>query len=661
MKNKIITQPQPFLTRTLSKLSLLSMRNHFLTLCLAACALSAGGLSHAATVTWTGGLAGTGTTYDTATNWSGNALPTATDEALFDNSFGGTYATVPPNSNALTTTSSMTWGSVVWNSNDSGGIALTGATNRTLSLSGSGGNSAAIAAGGAAGDLITVGTAKTSGTFTLNNSNGTGSGRLTLKFLVSGNIDVVNANATLVLGAQLSGPSAIYTLTKTGAGTLILNNGNNNPAGLAGSKFVLDAGTVNFSSSSGIGNTNNTLEIHGGTFLDNSSGSLITFTNNNAQNWTGDFTYKGASSLITGTGAVTETGGTRTVTVSTAGVSLSVGGIGDGGNSYGLIKAGAGVLSIAGTSSYGGDTAINAGQITIGVTNALPVATNLTINSGTLQLNGKSQTLATINGSASATVIASSGTSTLTVNGSADSLFAGAIKNGASPITTNLIKAGTGTLTLTGTSTYTGATTVNGGRLIVSGSLTASVVTVNGDANTTLGGNGGTSLLTTITAGRVAPGLNISGANNNFGTAGTLRLGTTAVTGGLTLTDAKLDFDLASTNGAGLSDQIVTGGPLALSSTITFTFNELSLGVLQEGVAYTLISGATGNSGFDATALASLATVLNGDYTPTFSMSGNNLQVTFAAVPEPGTWAMMLGGLGILVTAQKMRRRSIKG
>ena len=37
----------------------------------------------------------------------------------------------------------------------------------------------------------------------------------------------------------------------------------------------------------------------------------------------------------------------------------------------------------------------------------------------------------------------------------------------------------------------------------------------------------------------------------------------------------------------------------------------------------------------------------------------DNIQVG-QVVPEPSTWAMMLGGFGVLILGQRMRRRSIK-
>ena len=211
----------------------------------------------------------------------------------------------------------------------------------------------------------------------------------------------------------------------------------------------------------------------------------------------------------------------------TGGLSISAV-IGDNsGNATALTKAGPGILKLTGANTYTGATYINAGTLQIG-------------DSGTA---GSLNTTGTIN-------IATGGT--LAFNRS-DAIVQGTNFSNSIVGTGSVTQSGSGTVTLGSTgNTYTGATTVsgNGGKLIVSGSLSASAVTVNGDANTTLSGNGLITPNVTLTLGRIAPGSNVSGVNNNFGTADSIRLG---MTGGLTLTAAKLDFDLSGTGTAGAS------------------------------------------------------------------------------------------------------------
>ncbi|MDD2598805.1 MAG: autotransporter-associated beta strand repeat-containing protein [Kiritimatiellae bacterium] len=75
------------------------------------------------------------------------------------------------------------------------------------------------------------------------------------------------------------------------------------------------------------------------------------------------------------------------------------------------------------------------------------------------------------------------GTSTLTVNQSVSTMFAGAISNGTSRVIA-LVKSGAGTLALAGQNNYSGATAVNAGKLIgvTGGACGSSVITVAGNA-----------------------------------------------------------------------------------------------------------------------------------------------------------------------------------
>lgn len=170
--------------------------------------------------------------------------------------------------------------------------------------------------------------------------------------------------------------------------------------------------------------------------------------------------------------------------------------------------------------------------------------------------------------------------------------FAGQITNGTfagSPVTTAIVKAGTGTFTLTGTSYHSGATSVTNGALVVNGTFTASPVTAG--AAGTLAGTGTLGGLVTINSGgKFSPG---------NGGPGTLTLG-----GGLTLNGGTLNFDLANltTVGGGVNDWIaMTGGTLALNGTTTVNPTLVS-GLLANG-NYTLISGGASTAGSSANLL----------------------------------------------------------
>ena len=127
----------------------------------------------------------------------------------------------------------------------------------------------------------------------------------------------------------------------------------------------------------------------------------------------------------------------------------------DGGSgNFGLIKTGAGTLTLSGTNTYSGGTTVNAGMLQIG---------------GSGQLGG-----GTYSG-------AISNSSQFYYNSAADQTLSGVISG-----TGAVIKANSGTLTLSGQNTYSGPTIVSSGTLGTGAELALT-------ANTTLevfsGGN----------------------------------------------------------------------------------------------------------------------------------------------------------------------------
>lgn len=115
--------------------------------------------------------------------------------------------------------------------------------------------------------------------------------------------------------------------------------------------------------------------------IDNTSGAALTLSTNNAQNWNSNFTFTGTKDLNLGSGNVTM-GATRTITVS--GGNLTIGGSIQT-TSAGLIKAGAGTLSLGGTNLYTGLTRVNAGVLKLDSASALGSG-NLTLAGGVVGL-----------------------------------------------------------------------------------------------------------------------------------------------------------------------------------------------------------------------------------------------------------------------------------
>jgi autotransporter-associated beta strand protein len=120
----------------------------------------------------------------------------------------------------------------------------------------------------------------------------------------------------------------------------------------------------------------------------------------------------------------------------------------------------------------------------------LPVASRLTVEAGaTLDLNGNHQTVAALAGAGTVTNAAAGGTVTLTVNQDTTTAFSGALTGDL-----NLVKSGSGSLTLSGSSTYTAGTTVQAGTLVLEGyngyAPIRGTLTVNAGATAVTTGDG---------------------------------------------------------------------------------------------------------------------------------------------------------------------------
>jgi autotransporter-associated beta strand protein len=171
---------------------------------------------------------------------------------------------------------------------------------------------------------------------------------------------------------------------------------------------------------------------------------------------------------------------------------------------------GTGVLTLAGASTYTGNTTINANSptspavsIILGVNNALPEATGLIVGTKTgvgvpvLDLNGNNQQLAYLADGANVTALKylkivnnSATASVLTLAGSVSpgNPFSGYISDGVGVI--SLVKAGSNTQTLSGYGAYSGGATVNAGTLKVIPPSGLSLSSALGTGVVTVGGTG---------------------------------------------------------------------------------------------------------------------------------------------------------------------------
>jgi autotransporter-associated beta strand protein len=362
----------------------------------------------------------------------------------------------------------------------SGGVTASGGTvnlNGVNSITGgllvNGGAVALGAASTLSSDSITVssgslavGASANNGGLTISGGSITGSGTLT-------NTSVSATGGTIAV--NLAGTGG---LTKTGVGTLNLDNSVNSfTGGVAVSGGTLVAGTANNLAGQAVTVNGGTLDIGGV---------------NNA-----------ATSVALSSGSITGTTGTLTTaltaTVAT-GVTASVNAILAG--SSGLTKNGSGTLALSGANTYTGTTTVNGGTLeTVGNEVLANTGTVSLINAGSTFKLGGGETVGNINAASGSAINLQS--YTLTSGGNNISSTNAALTTG----TGGLVKNGTGLMyfsTPAAASTYSGGFTLNEGvvQLTSSGDAGAGGVTnsVFGTGKLTL--NGGTIASSSATSAR---------------------------------------------------------------------------------------------------------------------------------------------------------------
>ena len=225
-----------------------------------------------------------------------------------------------------------------------------------------------------------------------------------------------------------------------------------------------------------------------------------------------------------------------------------------------------------------------------------------------------------------------------------------------------LTKSGTGILTLSGVETYNGATIINAGTLALTGSISAStLIHVKAGATLDVAGVGGgfsvAGAQTLAGSGTVAGATTLGStaflSPGNAATAGTLTFSTTldispAVAAAAS---AALRFDLDTLIA---SDSVINTGTLAIGSSVLelddFAFT--NLGGLANGT-YTLFNGITPITG---TLGANLVGTLS-SYGITLGLADGGNDLVLTVVPEPGSVALIAGGLACLLG--RRRRRAV--
>ena len=315
-----------------------------------------------------------------------------------------------------------------------------------------------------------------------------------------------------------------------------------------------------------------------------------------------------------------------------------------------LTLSGTGSMTLSGTNTYTGPTYVNSGTVTLGSTQALGTGTTaLTMGSPAfLNLAGNDTSVGSLAGSGTIAL----GAGTLTVGGLGTSTtYTGQISGPG-----NLATSGSGTLTLSGSLAYTGATTVGGGTMIVSGSLAGtSSVLVNSGAK--LIANGGIKPNASLTVHGTLSGSgslgNVTISNDGTIDPGNGDIATLNVVNMTLQGTALMQLDK---NGTVLTaDQIkVNGNAINFGGTLTVTLTLENGAVPQIGDTFKLFQGTAYNNSFTALNLQDLSVYGLSWDTSQLKLNGS---LVVATLPEPTTWALVVGGMGMLTFGQRLRRR----
>lgn len=438
------------------------------------------------------------------------------------------------------------------------------------------------------------------GTFTVNTGNWQ---FVNLAMQLTGDRTFAINSGRTYLAGELSGASG--KITKTGGGDLYISG--TNSIGSAERLLINSASTVHLESAAALGAAGGSIRFGNGV------AAALAIRSDSAIN---NYNLVGGSSA---------TGGTVTLHRATSGTGY--------GQGFAIVELGSRSITF--------NTGSNVGA---GV---------MTANIGELRLTaGNNDRPVVLGGSATMAVGSASITNNalakrLQLDGTATANTIGAISNGITGAGISLIKANTGTWTLTAANTFSGSTEVNGGTLRVDGSL-QNTSSVSVGAAGTLAGSGSINSSVTV-GGTLAPGSGIE----------------SLATGSLSfVTGAKYAYDLTTTVLDG--DLVEIAGNLGIAGGVTLDLADLSSGAaLGLGSKLSLFSYSGTWDGGTFAGLADQGSVLLGanlwriDYND--SSGGANLLgggshanfVTLTVIPEPTSAAFC----GVLLIGLAVRRR----
>ncbi len=459
------------------------------------------------------------------------------------------------------------------------------------------------------------------GTFDLNGHNESG-----ITAIGGGNGTITNAlaatSATLTVGANNQGGSyggslasgtGGFNFVKAGTGTQILTGNNTNFAG----NFTVNAGTLQFGADATAQASTNSLGA-------NTVGRLVTIATGATVDFEGRDIGLGSVGFLVNGGTITAGAFKRLGPVTLNGGTINTSN------------------TVAGSSANFQSATFEA-DVTVG--GSTPSTISSTGTTGFLGIHlekagGVTFNVADVTGSPAVDLLINSGLINKSNNAGAGALT----------------KSGLGTLRLAGANTYTGATNVNAGTLLVGSSINGSLVNVN--AGGTLGGVGTISTtgqpVTLAAGGFLSPGAGVGTLTVDTGIA-QLDISTGVAA---TATHA-LVFELgpiaASDKVMLLGSSVLNIGTGGANSGLAFDdFTFTNVGGLQVGT-YTLFDGVNPIAGTFDTNSANLTGSLGGTFTGTIGFGDGTNDIILNVVPEPGSVALLAGGLGVLLGLRRRR------
>ena len=478
-----------------------------------------------------------------------------------------------------------------------GGATLLTASSLASANAGSSGLIRGASLGSAAGANVANLTVTT---FNVLGSQGTGANGTTtmaIRSEILGDASATGAGTGFLVKDSTTGflrPLATAELSSTLANGSTVNTGNF--ASVQNYSGALAVNSLSLVTTSGITVTGAGQAVNGGVvqrFAGGGSLATLTLT-------TGGIMATASATL--NFGALTTTNGLYNIHAVGAGTTLDFNGYMTGAKS--IMKAGAGQVNIN-YAAFNGATYVNAGKLklnsgaantlVLAVSNTASTAQALTIDGGTLDLNGFDQSFTAISSTnavpGQAGTITSSTAANLISNASTSTTFAGSIGGAL-----NLYKEGSGTLTLTGANAYTGTTNVFGGGLTLQDSATLASTTVNvGGATLSFVNNGLTNnnarfaagSLVNLSSGTIA----LTGANQ---ASTAVALGSTGA--GVTLAQGSNVLALTAPAAASGNNVSLTVGNLTRSAGTTLSFAGTALGSSVTGASQISVTNINGSA-----------------------------------------------------------------